>query len=238
MTEAWQQQHVVAPPPVGHPLLQGAENALGSAAYGIVLQADPALQQSQHGQHAQQHPLPAQQPQLQVGSEGGHKCGACGHDISHLANPHEHQCMVNQDRSFQCTQCMKIFNQATDLLEHQCVQVEQKPFVCGVCKMGFSLLTSLAQHHNEHNTGNNPMKCSICEKTYRPDSSSADPQQPSTAETSTDGAAMGSSSTTDFQGSDRPYKCSVCNKTFRHLSELSRHERVHTGRETLQVRHL
>ncbi len=79
------------------------------------------------------------------------------------------------------------------------------------------------------NTGNNPMKCSICEKTYRPDSSSADPQQPSTAETSSDGAAMGSSSTTDFQGSDRPYKCSVCNKTFRHLSELSRHERVHTG---------
>ncbi|KAF5906101.1 casein kinase II subunit alpha'-like, partial [Clarias magur] len=181
MTEAWQQQHAVAPPPVAHPLLQGAENPLGSAVYGIVLPADPALQQSQHGQHSQQHPVPAQQPSLQVGSEGGHKCGACGHDISHLANPHEHQCMVSQDRSFQCTQCMKIFSQATDLLEHQCVQVEQKPFVCGVCKMGFSLLTSLAQHHNEHSNGNNPMKCSICEKTYRPDSANSTPQQPSTA---------------------------------------------------------
>ncbi|KAL4623507.1 zinc finger protein 319 [Arapaima gigas] len=120
-----------------------------------------------------------------VGGEGGHKCGACGHDISHLANPHEHQCLVSQDRSFQCTQCLKIFHQATDLLEHQCVQVEQKPFVCGVCKMGFSLLTSLAQHHNAHSSSN-PMKCSICEKTYRPSSSgnatptptAANPQQP------------------------------------------------------------
>ncbi|KAF5904044.1 zinc finger protein, partial [Clarias magur] len=136
MAEAWQ-QHAVAPPPVVHTIPPGAESALGCAVYGIVLQ--PETLQSQQQQHhsqqhsqQQQHPSQAQQPTLQVGSEGGHKCGACGHDISHLANPHEHQCMVSQDRSFQCTQCLKIFHQATDLLEHQCVQVEQKPFVCGV----------------------------------------------------------------------------------------------------------
>ncbi len=171
MTEAWQ-QHAVAPPPVVHTIPPGADT-LGCTVYGIVLQPDTALQQQQQQQqqsqqqqqqqqqqqhhsqqhNQQQHPAQAQQPSLHVGSEGGHKCGACGHDISHLANPHEHQCMVSQDRSFQCTQCLKIFHQATDLLEHQCVQVEQKPFVCGVCKMGFSLLTSLAQHHNAHNNG-------------------------------------------------------------------------------------
>ncbi|KAL4613691.1 hypothetical protein GN956_G22824 [Arapaima gigas] len=146
--------HAVAQPPVVHAVPPGAENTLGCAVYGIVLQPDPTLQQQQ--QQQQQHPVQAQQPSLQVGGDGGHKCGACGHDISHLANPHEHQCMVSQDRSFQCTQCLKIFQQATDLLEHQCVQVEQKPFVCGVCKMGFSLLTSLAQHHTAH-SGSNPV---------------------------------------------------------------------------------
>ncbi|MEQ2172420.1 hypothetical protein GOODEAATRI_020850 [Goodea atripinnis] len=201
-----------------------ADNSLSCTVYGVVLQPDTSLQQSQH---PQQHVVQAQQASLQVGADRGHKCGACGHDLSHLANPHEHQCMVTQDRSFQCTQCMKIFSQATDLLEHQCVQVEQKPFVCGVCKMGFSLLTSLAQHHNSH--GNNPMKCSICEKTYRPGSgnvtptsSAANPQQPTTGETSGGGAVISASSPPTFEASapDRPYKYS---------SELQRHRRVHTG---------
>ncbi|KAK7929816.1 hypothetical protein WMY93_006211 [Mugilogobius chulae] len=219
MTEAWQQ----TAPAVVHTLPQGAENALGCTVYGVVLQPDnSALQQVQ-----------AQQSQMQVT-----KCNACGQDISHLANPHEHQCMVTQDRSFQCTQCMKIFSQATDLLEHQCVQVEQKPFVCGVCKMGFSLLTSLAQHHNSHGNGNNPMKCSICEKTYRPGSgnvtptsSAANPQQPTSGEASGGVASIDESSPPAFEANspDRPYKCSVCHKGFRHLSELTRHERVHTG---------
>ncbi|MEQ2203571.1 hypothetical protein XENOCAPTIV_000882 [Xenoophorus captivus] len=234
MTEAWQ-QHAVAPPPVVHTIPAGAENALSCAVYGIVLQPDASsLQQQQHGggQQQQEHPPQAQQSSLQVVTESVHKCGTCGHDISHLANPLEHQCMVSQDRSFQCTQCLKIFHQATDLLEHQCVQVEQKPFVCGVCKMGFSLLTSLAQHHTSHNSSN-PMKCSICEKTYRPGSSgnttptSSSSSQPS----SSDGAsASSSSSILPFPSArDRPYKCSVCQKGFKHLSELTRHERVHTG---------
>ncbi|NXS03589.1 ZN319 protein, partial [Oxylabes madagascariensis] len=131
-------------------------------------------------------------------------CGVCGHDLAHLSNPHEHQCLPGHDRSFQCTQCLKIFHQATDLLEHQCIQVEQKPFVCGVCKMGFSLLTSLAQHHNVHN--GNAMKCSICEKTYKPPE--VEHPQP-------------------LDPSEKPYSCSICQKTFKHLSELSRHERIH-----------
>ncbi|CAK6973232.1 zinc finger protein 319 [Scomber scombrus] len=247
MSEAWQ-QHAVAPPPVVHTIAPGAENALGCAVYGIVLQPDAtSLQQQQHAQHGQhgqqhsgsqqhgggqhsqqQHPAQAQQTSLQVGTEG-HKCGACGHDISHLANPHEHQCMVSQDRSFQCTQCMKIFHQATDLLEHQCVQVEQKPFVCGVCKMGFSLLTSLAQHHTSHNSAN-PMKCSICEKTYRPGSSgnvtptSNTPQQPNS-----DGASASSSSSilpfpSHVHGMDNLFKCASCQKEFSQSGELLRHK--------------
>ncbi|KAK5902768.1 hypothetical protein CesoFtcFv8_007995 [Champsocephalus esox] len=112
MPEAWQ-QHAVTPPPVVHTIPPSAENALGCAVYGIVLQQDATSlqqpQQTQHGQHSQQHnsqqhgggqlsqqqqhPAQAQQSTLQVATEAGHKCGACGHDISHLANPHEHQCM-------------------------------------------------------------------------------------------------------------------------------------------------
>ena len=148
MSESWQQppqtqpqqpqppqpQHHAEPPPAlaEHTLPPGtAENPLGCAVYGILLQPEPGLQPPQH--------VP-----LQSAGEPGPKCGVCGHDLAHLSSPHEHQCLAGHDRSFQCTQCLKIFHQATDLLEHQCVQAEQKPFVCGVCKMGFSLLTSLA----------------------------------------------------------------------------------------------
>ncbi|KAJ6666157.1 hypothetical protein lerEdw1_001061, partial [Lerista edwardsae] len=158
MSESWQQP---PPPPQQPPHHAGtaalpehpipsssvAENPLGCAVYGILLQPEPSS--------LQHHPpIPA------GGGEASPKCGICGHDLAHLSNPQEHQCLqVGHDRSFQCTQCLKIFHQATDLLEHQCLQVEQKPFVCGVCKMGFSLLTSLAQHHSVHN-GCAAVKCS------------------------------------------------------------------------------
>ncbi|PIO36983.1 hypothetical protein AB205_0043160, partial [Aquarana catesbeiana] len=215
MSEGW--PHAQVPPPSMQPTQQqapqqpitlgehaipppgSAENPLGCAVYGILLQPDLGVQHP---------PLPPSEP----------KCGLCGHDLSHLGNPQEHQCLTpaNQDRSFQCTQCLKIFHQATDLLEHQCNQVEQKPFVCGVCKMGFSLLTSLAQHHNAHN--GSALKCSICEKTYKsPDAdrlrfkeSSQLLQHPCTP------------------AGERPFRCSACQKTFRRPSDLRQHERTHS----------
>uniref|UniRef100_A0A8C5QM89 Zinc finger protein 319 n=1 Tax=Leptobrachium leishanense TaxID=445787 RepID=A0A8C5QM89_9ANUR len=216
MSEAWPQAPLPQPslqpsqqPPAQHPgtITLGehpmsntgaAENALGCAVYGILLQPDLGVQHP---------PLPPSEPI--------HKCGLCGHDLSHLANPQDHQCMPpsSQDRSFQCTQCLKIFHQATDLLEHQCSQVEQKPFVCGVCKMGFSLLTSLAQHHNVHS--GSALKCSICEKTYK----SCDAER----------APLPAAPTLPQDPHDKPFSCTLCHKPFKHLSELSRHERVHTG---------
>uniref|UniRef100_A0AAY4DPX5 C2H2-type domain-containing protein n=1 Tax=Denticeps clupeoides TaxID=299321 RepID=A0AAY4DPX5_9TELE len=174
MSETWQ-QHAVVPPPVVHTLPQVAENPLGSAVYGIVLQSDPTLQPPPHGQHNQPHPITAQQPSLQVGT--------------------------------------------------QCVQVEQKPFVCGVCKMGFSLLTSLAQHHTAH-TGNNPMKCSICEKTY-----SSAPHRPykcSVCHKSFRHLSELSRHERVHTG-EKPYKCTICDKSFSQASHLAHHQRTHSS---------
>ncbi|KAL7978769.1 hypothetical protein Chor_013258 [Crotalus horridus] len=199
MSETWSQQ----PPPPQQPSHHGAtatlpehpippsavtENPLGCAVYGILLQPEPS--------GLQHPPLSAS-----GGGEASPKCGVCGHDLSHLSNPQEHQCLQGgHDRSFQCTQCLKIFHQATDLLEHQCLQVEQKPFVCGVCKMGFSLLTSLAQHHSVHN-GNTAVKCSICEKTYKAAAAAAH------------------------------YKCMWCGERFLDLGLLQEHSAQHTSAE-------
>ncbi|VFV41169.1 zinc finger protein 319 [Lynx pardinus] len=229
MSESWQQppqtqpqqpqppqpQHHAEPPPAlaEHALPPGsAENPLGCAVYGILLQPDPGLQPPQHAP-------------LQAAGEPGPKCGVCGHDLAHLSSPHEHQCLAGHDRSFQCTQCLKIFHQATDLLEHQCVQAEQKPFVCGVCKMGFSLLTSLAQHHSAHSGTGGLVKCSICEKTYKP----AEAAEPAATAASALPPAAAPPAVAPAEQADKPYSCSICQKPFKHLSELSRHERIHTG---------
>ncbi|TNN49466.1 Zinc finger protein 319 [Liparis tanakae] len=214
MTEAWQQQHAVAPPSVVHTLPQGADNPLGCTVYGVVLQADASLQQPQHGQ---QHAVQAQQPSLQCQPEGERpfRCGSCGKSFKRPSDLRQHERTHSEERPFQCEECQMSFKQQYALVRHRRTHKNpaDRPFKCNLCDKGFLQPSHLLYHQQVHGM-ESLFKCASCQKSFS--------QSGELLRHKCGGEA------------EKPYKCDVCGKGYKKNSTLQRHQNAHCTEKPLK----
>ncbi|KAK9395814.1 zinc finger protein [Crotalus adamanteus] len=230
MSETWLQQ----PPPPQQPSHHGAtaalpehpippsavtENPLGCAVYGILLQLEPS--------GLQHPPLSAS-----GGGETSPKCGVCGHDLSHLSNPQEHQCLQGEAYLFHCNVCELHFKESSELLQHPCTPSGEQPFCCVACHKAFLQPSDLRQHECTHST-ERPFQCDLCQMSFKQQyvlmrhchTHKAVAPAPSLEQEASlpPFKCSLSSPLSCCATAEWPFKCMACSKAYKRASALQKH---------------
>ena len=108
---------------------------------------------------------------------------------------------------YYCPECNRLFQFKSELIQHQEKHISQRSFICKECNQFFNYTTSLLEHLHLCHSGIQPYKCAE-EVTF-----TQDPNRSLEESTKTFPC----------------YYCSECNKLFKCKSELTRHQRMHTG---------
>ncbi|XP_064645289.1 uncharacterized protein LOC135498776 [Lineus longissimus] len=141
------------------------------------------------------------------------KCRLCSLKFTSLSRraTHERKHRPNRSKpkvSFKCSLCSKIFHERQVGLDHMNLHTGAKPYKCSHedCEAAFGSVSGRRNHERLHNA--TLLKCLICKKQFREQSSLKDHMNLHTGAT--------------------PYDCRHCEQTFPTRSARSLHEHKHT----------
>ncbi|XP_042306458.1 zinc finger protein 436-like [Sceloporus undulatus] len=133
--------------------------------------------------------------------EHGHWCLECGESFLDALQLERHQKTQHSGRKRpECPECGKSFRDLSHVLRHQTVHTGEKPYACSECGQSFTQKPALNRHLRKHSEDKDFPGFEI---TIRP------PRN-------------------HIGGRKRP-ECLECGKSFRDVSQVLRHQTVHTG---------
>ncbi|KAM6472129.1 uncharacterized protein PHA67_003871 isoform 1-T2 [Liasis olivaceus] len=132
--------------------------------------------------------------------EHGHWCLECGESFQDALQLLNHQSTHSGRKRPECPECGKSFRDLSHVLRHQTVHTGEKPYACFKCGQSFTQKPALNRHLRKHLESQNDPGFITNIKPPR----------------------------TDMGGRKRP-ECLACGKSFRDVSQVLRHQTVHTG---------
>ncbi|XP_025030391.1 uncharacterized protein LOC103052562 [Python bivittatus] len=132
--------------------------------------------------------------------EHGHWCLECGESFQDALQLLNHQSTHSGRKRPECPECGKSFRDLSHVLRHQTVHTGEKPYACFKCGQSFTQKPALNRHLRKHIESQNDPGFITNIKPPR----------------------------TDMGGRKRP-ECLACGKSFRDVSQVLRHQTVHTG---------
>ncbi|XP_070792459.1 zinc finger and SCAN domain-containing protein 22-like [Pituophis catenifer annectens] len=132
--------------------------------------------------------------------EHGHWCLECGESFQDALQLQNHQNSHSGRKRPECPECGKSFRDLSHVLRHQTVHTGEKPYACFKCGQSFTQKPALNRHLRKHLESQS-------------DSGFIPSMKPAR---------------TDMGSRKRP-ECLACGKSFRDVSQVLRHQTVHTG---------
>ncbi|XP_020633518.3 uncharacterized protein LOC110070211 [Pogona vitticeps] len=132
--------------------------------------------------------------------EYGHWCLECGESFQDATQLTEHQKTHSGRKRPECPECGKSFRDLSHVLRHQTVHTGEKPYACSECGQSFTQKPALNRHLRKHMEDKDYPGLEITVKPAR----------------------------VHAGGRKRP-ECLECGKSFRDVSQVLRHQTVHTG---------
>ncbi|XP_026578072.1 zinc finger protein 397-like isoform X2 [Pseudonaja textilis] len=132
--------------------------------------------------------------------EHGHWCLECGESFQDALQLRNHQNSHSGRKRPKCPECGKSFRDLSHVLRHQTVHTGEKPYACFQCGQSFTQKPALNRHLRKHLESQNDSGFIPSMKHPR----------------------------TDMGSRKRP-ECLACGKSFRDVSQVLRHQTVHTG---------
>ncbi|XP_070593308.1 zinc finger and SCAN domain-containing protein 22-like [Erythrolamprus reginae] len=132
--------------------------------------------------------------------EHGHWCLECGESFQDALQLQNHQNSHPGRKRPECPECGKTFRDLSHVLRHQTVHTGEKPYACFKCGQSFTQKPALNRHLRKH-------------LEIQSESGFISIMKPAR---------------TDIGSRKRP-ECLACGKSFRDVSQVLRHQTVHTG---------
>ncbi|XP_060526466.1 zinc finger protein OZF-like [Cylas formicarius] len=126
----------------------------------------------------------------------------------HLKDIHflETSC-IQEEKKHNCTACGKRYKQYKDLMLHMRTHTGERPLKCEICSRTFAVPSSLHKHQKIHKE--KQYSCNICGRKFNQSSNVTSHMLTHSGE--------------------KPHMCSVCGKKFYTNTNLEIHKRIHTG---------
>ncbi|XP_053146105.1 zinc finger and SCAN domain-containing protein 12-like [Hemicordylus capensis] len=138
--------------------------------------------------------------------EHGHWCLRCGESFQDALELIRHGRIHTDDKCPECPECGKSFRDVSHVLRHQTVHTGERPYTCSECGQGFTQKPALKRHLRKHLEGKGFTDFVNFEHQKIP------------------------TSTRKIHASARKRpECLECGKSFRDVSQVQRHQTVHTG---------
>ncbi|XP_066277739.1 zinc finger protein ZFP2-like [Branchiostoma lanceolatum] len=143
-------------------------------------------------------------------SEQRYMCGVCEQRFVYMGPMKVHMRSHTNERPFKCPQCAYAGKTQSALSNHVRMHTGEKPWTCEHCGRDFTRLDSMKRHISAHHTGHRPFKCNMC-------------SYASVTQNSLKLHILAK------HKKEKPYKCSQCDFSTCYKTDLSVHERSHTG---------
>eukprot|EP01083_Nonionella_stella_P081241 223678_1 len=140
------------------------------------------------------------------------KCNICKKLFANRSTLMTHKVSHSDKRPFECNLCEKTFKSQADLKMHHRIHSDEIQFVCKLCGKSFKFQGGLTEHELEMRRDERMVLCSTCGIKALSDLES-DKQRDSTVQL---------------------FECKLCGKLFKYQSNLTRHDRSHTGMRDMQ----